>query len=87
MRSGYSAESLGDLPMPKSMNECSGMALKGETPMSTTEPKAEKDQAAFEPRITEDHSGGTTIILVPNKAPRGWPAMVPRKDDELDKKQ
>ena len=72
--------------MPKSMNECSGVALKGKTPMSTTEPKTEKDQGAFKPRITEDHSGGTTIILVPNKAPRGWPAMVPRKEDEPDKK-
>ena len=87
MGSGNAAESLGDLPMPKSMNECSGMALKGKIPMSTTEPKAEKDQAAFEPRITEDRTSGGVIILIPNRAPRGWPAMVPRKDDEPDKKR
>ena len=61
--------------------------------MSTKETKPEKDQAAFEPRIieapwpAEDHSGGTTIILVPNKAPRGWPAMVPPKNDDPAKKK
>jgi hypothetical protein len=54
--------------------------------MSTKESKPEKDQAAFEPRITEDRTGGGVIILVPNRAPRGWPAM-PRKEDEPDKKQ
>ena len=54
--------------------------------MSTKESKPEKDQAAFEPRITEDRTGGGVIILVPNRAPSGWPAM-PRKEDEPDKKQ
>ena len=80
------AESLGDLPMPKREALISGVVLKGTTQMSTKEPKPEKDQAAFEPRITEDRTGGGVIILVPNRAPRGWPAM-PRKEDEPDKKQ
>ena len=55
--------------------------------MSTKEPKPERDQAAFEPRMTEGRTGGATIILVPNRAPRGWPAMVPPKDDVPDKKR
>lgn len=61
--------------------------------MPTQEPKPETDQAAFEPRITEapwptaDRTGGGVIILIPNKAPRGWPAMVPPKDDDPDKKR
>jgi hypothetical protein len=63
-----------------------GVVLKGKTQMSTKESKPEKDQASFEPRITEDRTGGGVIILVPNRAPRGWPAM-PRKEDEPDKKQ
>jgi len=39
------------------------------------------------PWPTEDRSGGAVIIFIPNKAPRGWPAMAPPKDDEADTEQ
>ena len=80
--------------MQEYVNERSDSALKGKTQMSTKESKPERDPAAFEPRITEapwpteDRTDGGVIILVPNSAPRGWPAMVSRKeDDDTDSKQ